>query len=238
MANETRTRSGTRKAPAGTSAGDASKTASAKRKTAPRRPAQKTRRVRRRIVSEFKPDSQSISLSKMLYMTDVQKYRLLRWGLYIAVCVLCLVVQDCIMSQVSIFGTTTDLCVGALMIITVIEGSEVGSVFILIASCIYYFSGSAPGPYSVGMLSILGMLASLFRQQFWHRSSGSILFCSGLAVMLYEIGLYIVGMSMGLTRWYRFPRFVITGAMTVAVMIPLYHLINRIGLIGGNTWKE
>ena len=230
MAKETQSRSGTKKAPA--------KAASSGKKTTPKRPPQKTRRVRRRIVSEFKPDSRSISLSRLLYMTDVQKYRLLRWGLYIAVCVLCLVVQDCVMSQVSILGTTTDLCVGALMIITVIEGSDVGSVFILIASCIYYFSGSAPGPYSVGILSILGMLASLFRQQFWHRSAGSILFCSGLAVMLYEIGLYVVGMFMGLTRWYRFPRFFITGALTVAVMIPLYHLINRIGLIGGNTWKE
>lgn len=230
MANETRTRSGAKRAPA--------KAASARRRSGAKRPAQKTRRVRRRIVSEFKPDSRSISLSRLLYMTDVQKYRLLRWGLYIAVCVACLVVQDCIMSKISILGATTDLCVGALLIIAVIEGSEVGSVFILIASSIYYFSGSAPGPYSVGMLSLLGMLTSLFRQQFWHRSSGSILFCSGLAVMLYEIGLYIVGMSMGLTRWYRFPRFFITGALTVAVMIPLYHLINRIGLIGGNTWKE
>ena len=151
---------------------------------------------------------------------------------------MCIRDRDCIMSKISIFGATTDLCVGVMLIIAVIEGSEVGSVFILIASCIYYFSGSAPGPYSVGMLSLLGMLASLFRQQFWHRSSGSILFCSGLAVMLYEIGLYIVGMSMGLTRWYRFPRFFLTGALTVAVMIPLYRLINRIGLIGGNTWKE
>ena len=230
MAKETRPRSGAKKPSA--------KAASSGKKTAPKQPPRKTRRVRRRIVSEFKPDSRSISLSRLLYMTDVQKYRLLRWGLYIAVCVLCLVVQDCIMSKISIFGATTDLCVGVMLIIAVIEGSEVGSVFILIASCIYYFSGSAPGPYSVGMLSLLGMLASLFRQQFWHRSSGSILFCSGLAVMLYEIGLYIVGMSTGLTRWYRFPRFFLTGALTVAVMIPLYRLINRIGLIGGNTWKE
>ena len=230
MANETRTRSGAKRAPA--------KAASSRRSSGAKRPARKTRRVRRRIVSEFKPDSRSVSLSRLLYMTDVQKYRLLRWGLYIAVCVLCLVVQDCIMSKISIFGATTDLCVGVMLIIAVIEGSEVGSVFILIASCIYYFSGSAPGPYSVGMLSLLGMLASLFRQQFWHRSSGSILFCSGLAVMLYEIGLYIVGMSMGLTRWYRFPRFFLTGALTVAVMIPLYRLLNRTGLIGGNTWKE
>ena len=230
MANETRTRSGAKRAPA--------KAASARRRSGAKRPAQKTRRVRRRIVSEFKPDSRSISLSRLLYMTDVQKYRLLRWGLYIAVCVLCLVVQDCIMSKISILGATTDLCVGALLIIAVIEGSEVGSVFILIASCIYYFSGSAPGPYSVGLLTVLGLCATLFRQILWHRSRSSILLCAGLAAVAYEIGLYLVGLFMGLTRWYRLPRFLLTGALTVAAMIPLYYFIYRIGQIGGYTWKE
>lgn len=220
-----------------------SKSRSAARRAPAKRPRpaqtrQKTRKVRRRIVNEFKPDAQKINLANALYITDVQKFRFLRWGLYIAVCIACLVIQDCIMSQVNIFGATTDLCAAVLLIIAVIEGSEVGSVFILVASCIYYFSGSAPGPYSVGMLSVLGMLASLFRQMVWHRNTSSILLCSGAALMLYEIGLYAVGLFLGLTRWYRFPRFFLTAALTIAVMIPLYHLINRIGLIGGNTWKE
>lgn len=209
-----------------------------KRRSAPKRPKQKQKRVHRHIYPEFKPDNNRISPLKMMHFTQYQQYQLARWALYIAVCILCLVIQDSIMSRVSIFGATTDLAVGAMMIITVIEGCDVGSVFILIAACIYYFSGSAPGPYSVGMLSILGLFATLFRQQMWHRNPSSILLCSGIAVMVYEIGLYIVGMFLGLTRWYRLPRFFLTGVLTVIAMIPLYYLINRIGLIGGNTWKE
>ena len=62
--------------------------------------------------------------------------------------------------------------------------------------------------------------------------------CAGLAAVAYEIGLYLVGLFMGLTRWYRLPRFLLTGALTVAAMIPLYYFIYRIGQIGGCTWKE
>lgn len=234
MPNESRPRSGAKPKKA---AAAPRKRPTAKRPPA-KRPKLKTRRVRRRITTEFKPDNLNASPLKMMHFTQHQQYQLLRWGLYIAVCVLALVVQDTIMSRITIFGSTTDLAVGAMLIITVIEGSDIGSVFILIASSIYYFSGSAPGPYSVGMLSVLGLLATLFRQSVWHRSPSSIILCSGLATMVYEIGLYIVGMFLGLTRWYRFPRFFMTGLLTIAAIVPLYYLIERIGQIGGHTWKE
>ena len=162
----------------------------------------------------------------------------LRWLCYIGICVLCLVIQDCIMSRVSIFGATTDLAVAAMLLITVIEGSEVGSVFILIASTVFYFSGSAPGPYSVGLLTVLGIFATLFRQLMWHRSRSSIVLCAGLAALAYELSLYLVGLFMGLTSWYRIPRFLLTGCLTAAAMFPLYYFIYRIGQIGGYTWKE
>ena len=213
---------------------------SAARKRPARQPAkkQKQKRVRRSLVSEFKPDAPLVSPLKSLRFTHLQWLQILRWLGYIGICVLCLVIQDSIMSRVSIFGATTDLAVAAMLLITVIEGSEVGSVFILVSSTIYYFSGSAPGPYCVVLLTIFGMCATLFRQLVWHRSPSSIILCAGLAAMAYEIGLYVVGMFMGLTRWYRGPRFLITGALTVAAMIPLYYLIYHIGQIGGYTWKE
>lgn len=236
MANEQKPRSAARSA---SRSGQRSRSSADTRKRRPaRKPKQKTKRVRRTVYPEFRPDKDNVSIFKVLHMTEYQQLRLLRWTLYVAVCVASLVVQDTIMSRISIFGTTTDLAVAAMLVITVVEGSDVGSVFILVASCIYYFSGSAPGPYTVGMLSVMGLCASLFRQQVWHRSTGSILFCSGLAILAYEIGTYVVGMMMGLTRWYRFPRFFMTGVLTILASIPLYYLINRIGQIGGNTWKE
>ena len=194
--------------------------------------------MRRSLVSEFKPDAPLVSPLKGMRFTHLQWLQILRWLSYIGICVLCLVIQDSIMSRVSIFGATTDLAVAAMLLITVLEGSEVGSVFILIASTVFYFSGSAPGPYSVGLLTILGLGASLFRQMVWHRSRGSIVLCAGLAAIIYEIGLYFTGLFMELTSWYRLPRFLITGLLTAAAMFPLYYVIYRIGQIGGHTWKE
>ncbi len=202
------------------------------------RPKQKQKRVRRTIYPEFRPDGRRVSLFKPLHFTRLQWLRLLRWTGYIVTCLLCLVLQDSIMSRISILGATTDLAVAAMLLIAVIEGCEVGSVFILVASCIYYFSGSAPGPYVVAMLTILGLAASLLRQAVWHRSRGSIVLCAGSAAVLYEIGLYVVGLFLGLTRWHRFSRFFLCGLYTAAVMFPLYALIHRIGQIGGYTWKE
>ena len=159
-------------------------------------------------------------------------------SLYIALIVVLCMIQDVIMSQVTIFGATTDLAVAAILLITVIEGVDVGSIFVLIASCLFYFSGSSPGPLCVGLMTFLGIGACLFRQMYWHRNQASIVLCAGLALMLYELGNFIVGIASELTRWDRLGIFVTTGLLSVAVMLPLYALINRIGQIGGNTWKE
>lgn len=192
----------------------------------------------KRTKPEFRPDPKQISLPKLFFMTQVQQMRLLKWALYILTIILLLTIQDIIMSRVSIFGATTDLAVCVILLITVIEGVEIGSLFVLIASILYYFSGSAPGAYCIALLTFIGTAATLLRQAFLHRNKISIVLAAGLALMLYEIGLYIVGLGLGLTRWSRVMAFLLTGGYSWAVMIPLYTLINKIGLIGGTTWKE
>lgn len=187
---------------------------------------------------DFKPDSEEFNVAKFLYLTQVQRDRLMKWGLYTALIVGLTVIQDIIMSQVRIFGGTTDLVVCIILLITVIEGIEVGSVFVLAASCFFYLSGSSPGPWAVGILSFLGIGACIFRQMYWHRNQGSIVLCAGTALMLYEIITFGVGIFLNLTRWDRLDSFLVTGGLSIAVMIPLYTLINAIGQIGGNTWKE
>lgn len=192
----------------------------------------------RKPKDDFKPDAQESSILKMLHLTQVQRDRLLKWGLYILVIVLLAMIQDVIMSRVTIFGGTTDLAVCAILLITVIEGVDVGSVFVLIASCLYYFSGTSPGPMCVGLMTFLGVGACLFRQMYWHRSRGTIVLCAALALFLYELGNFAVGYFNGLTRLDRLPVFVATGLLSAALLLPLYSLIERIGQLGGNTWKE
>ena len=188
--------------------------------------------------SEFKPDPRQSSLSGLFHVTQLQKQRMLKWTLYVLTGILLLTIQDVIMSRVSIFGATTDLPVVYILLITVIEGVEVGSLFVLFASTIYYFSGSAPGPYCIGLLCAVGIIATLLRQAYLRRTKASIVICAGIALTIYEMGLFVVGIGLGLTRWDRVFSFLITAGYSFGVMVLLYPLINRIGLIGGTTWKE
>ena len=87
-------------------------------------------------------------------------------------------------------------------------------------------------------MTFFGIGATLFRQMYWHRSKGSIILCGSIALTLYEIGLFVVGIGNNLTRWGRLPAFALTAVYSCLLMIPLYSLIYKIGLIGGNTWKE
>lgn len=187
---------------------------------------------------EFKADPAGTGFLKKLYMTRQQRMTLARWGLYIGLLILLLVIQDVIMSRISIFGATTDLVACAILLITVMEGTEVGSVFVLVASALYYFSGSSPGPYSVAMLTIFGIGAAMFRQAFWHRNLSSIVLCAGLAQIVFELATCLMGIFLGLTYWGRIGSFLVTGLLSTLIMIPLYPLINKIGQIGGRTWKE
>lgn len=188
--------------------------------------------------SEFKPDPRQNSLSGLFHVTQLQKQRMLKWTLYVLTGILLLTIQDVIMSRVSIFGATTDLPVVYILLITVIEGVDVGSLFVLFASTIYYFSGSAPGPYCIGLLCAVGIIATLLRQAYLRRTKASIVICAGIALTIYEMGLFVVGIGLGLTRWDRVFSFMITAGYSFGVMVLLYPLINRIGLIGGTTWKE
>ena len=105
--------------------------------------AQLVKERKRRNDLDFKPDVQKATWVKTNRLTKQQQLRLVRWVLYVLTVVACLILQDVIMSQFSIFGATTDLPACAILLITVMEGTEIGSIFVLIASTLYYFSGNA-----------------------------------------------------------------------------------------------
>ncbi len=187
---------------------------------------------------QFRPDPTGVDLMKVLHMTSVQRRQWLKWGLYVLVCVLALVIQDVVMCQVHLFGATTDLVAAAILLIAVMEGPEVGGLFALLASVVYLYSGSSPGSAVIGLMTVTTIGASLFLETYWHRDFGSIMLCAGLALMLYEMGLFAVGLFLGWTIPARWSVFLLTGLISWVVMAALYPLVVAIGKIGGQTWKE
>ena len=193
---------------------------------------------KRKTIQDFKPDVNPSTFAKTARLSRQQKQEILKWFLYSMTFLAALVVQDVIMSQLRLFGATTDLPVCVLLLIAMLEGTQVGSLFLLVSSTVYYFTGSSPGPYSVGILTVLGVITVMLRQMYLHRSKGSMVACTGIALVAYEIGVFISGLATGRTILPRFPVFVFTGLYSALALIPLYSVLERISIIGGNTWKE
>ncbi len=193
---------------------------------------------RRRPTYEFKPDKERIPLSKRLHLSALQRRQVTQWSLNGLLCLFLLIVQDVIMSQVSIHGATTDLVPAAILLITVVSDVYVGSLFALIASTLFVFSGSAPGPYAIAFITVLGVAAAFFRQSYWRRGFRSNMLCAGLALLGYELAVYGTGIFLSLTYWSRIGVFLLTWLLSSLVMLALYPLIRRIQRIGGETWRE
>ena len=193
---------------------------------------------RRRPNYEFKPDRENAPLSKKLHLTALQKRQVLQWSLYGLLCLGLLVIQDVIMSRIHIQGATTDLVPTAILLICVISDAYNGSLFALLASTLFVFSGSSPGPYVIAYITVLGVAAALFRQSFWRRGFRSNILCAGLALLIYELAVWGTGVFLSLTYWGRVGVFLLTWCLSFLVMLALYPLVKRIQKIGGETWKE
>lgn len=193
---------------------------------------------RKRKVYEFKPDRQETAFLKQLYLTRLQRRQLLKWASLSALCILMLIIQDVLMSQIRISGATTDLVVCIIFLIGLYEGTENGSLFTLIASIVYLFSGSSPGAQCIGLLSCTTVVLNLLRQSYWRRSGGSILLCTCTGIVIYEMLNFLFGIFVGNTIWDRAGVFALVAVFTCACAFPLYPLVKLISKIGGETWKE
>lgn len=187
---------------------------------------------------EFKPDRRQVTFFKKLYITRLQRLQLAKWGLLAGLCLLLVVIQNVIMSRIRFSGAVIDLPVCIILLIGLYEGTENGSLFALIASAVYLFSGTAPGPYAVGLLTALTILVGLFRQINWHRSFGSIALCTCVSIVVYEMATFLIGVFLENTIWSRFGVFLLTAGLTCITVLPFYPLVRVISKIGGDTWKE
>ena len=193
---------------------------------------------RRRPTYEFKPDRERVPLSKKLHLTALQKRQVLQWSLYGLLCLALLIIQTVIMSRIDFRGATTDLVPTAILLICVISDAYAGSLFTIIASTLFEFSGAAPGPYAIGYITVLGVAAAIFRQSVWRRGFRSNILCAGLALLLYEVAVWGTGIFLSLTYWGRIGVFLLTWLLSFLVMLALYPLVRRIQKIGGETWRE
>lgn len=188
--------------------------------------------------NEFRPDTFRQDVLGKLLLTKKQSLVLLRWVLFCCVCLAGLIIQDVVMSRFTIFGTTTDLVPCCIMAICILQGAESGSIFALIGSMIYYFSGSAPGIFAIPMITIIAVLTTVFRQAYLRKGFSTMLICTSAAVIVYEVGTFFVGLFLGSTMMSRFPAFLVSALITLALVPALYPVLLSIGKIGGEIWKE
>lgn len=187
---------------------------------------------------EFRPDTVRQDILGKLLLTPRQWQSVLRWLLFSVVCLAALILQDTVMSRFSILDTTTDLVPCCIIAICILQGAESGCVFTLTASLIYYFSGSSPGVFAIPLITVLAVLASIFRQGYLRKGFSTLIICTGVCLILYEIGIFFIGLFLNSTIWPRFLAFPVSGLITLALVPILYPVLLSIGKIGGETWKE
>jgi len=187
---------------------------------------------------EFRPDKPQASLLNKLYLTEKQRMTLLRWFLFSMLLLVISVLQDVIMCRFSLFGATTDLVPCTIILMCVLLGSDSGSLFALFASLAYQFSGSSPGYYVIVLITFLSVGAAMFRQSYLRKSFSADMLCAGVAVILYEVLPFGVGLLFVHTRITRWGVFLITGGLSLITLPILYPIVMSIAKIGGETWKE
>lgn len=187
---------------------------------------------------DFQPDKPTTSLLSHLMLTKKQQKTLLKWVFYGGLLVFLSVVQDVLLSGVRLFGATSELVPCGIFLICILEGTHTGSVFALVASLLYLFSGTAPGPYSMVAITFLGIGVCILRQAYLQESFSSACLCTAIAMLLYVLVNFLFGLFLGLTTLSRLHGFFITAVLSLLAVPILYPIIKAIGAFGGHSWKE
>jgi len=115
---------------------------------------------------------------------------------------------------------------------------ERGSIFCLVASLLYLFSGTAPGAYCVVLITFLAIFTAFLLQSYLQRSFGATMLCMLLTMLLYELVVFGIALFLQLTVFARLGAACLTGLYSVFAAAVLYPVVQAIGTIGGETWKE
>ena len=187
---------------------------------------------------DFRPDKPTTSLFSHLILTKNQQRNLLKWVFYTLLLVFLSVMQDVLLSQVRLFGATTELVPCAIFLICILEGTHTGSVFALVSGLLYLFSGTAPGPYSMVAITFYSVGVCIFRQAYLQESFSSAYLCTAMAMVAYVLTNFLFGLFLGLTPLSRIFGFLVTAILTLLTVPVLYPVLKAIGAFGGYQWKE
>lgn len=188
--------------------------------------------------NEFKPDRLYSSWVSRLMPTRKQRKSMLKWTVYALLMLLLSALQDVLFSRVDVWGVTTELVPCGIILICLLEGSESGSVFALVGSSLFYFSGSAPGSYSIVLLTLSAIVVTIFRQAMLQSGLGAAIVCTALGLLLYECSTFLAAVMVDLTYWSRIIDFLKRAAVTLPAIPILYPISLAVGRIGGSTWNE
>ncbi|MBE6925557.1 MAG: hypothetical protein E7461_01820 [Ruminococcaceae bacterium] len=187
---------------------------------------------------DFQADKPHSGLLSKLYITNKQRLAIFKWVLIGLLLLFLSVLQDVVLCRFRLLGATTDLIPCAIILICIMEGVENGSVFALVASLIYQFSGSAPGMYAMVFITLLSVVAAIFRQSYLQKGFGAAFFCTAGAFFIYELLVFLFGLFLTVTYPERITGFLITGGLTLISIPFLYPIVLFIGSIGGSIWNE
>lgn len=188
--------------------------------------------------NEFKPDKTGSGLLSKLYITPTQRRAILKWVLYMLVLLVLSLLQDVVLCNFRPWGAAVELVPCAIVLICLLEGSQNGCIFTLIAGLLYWFSGATLGPFAMVLITFLSIFVAMFRQSYLQKGFGAAMLCTVFAVLVYEMALFLLGAIMGLTPWNRFGGFLLTAGMALLTAPVLYPVFLSIASIGGETWKE
>ena len=188
--------------------------------------------------NEFRPDREGTGQLNKLWPTPKQQLRALRWILFSAVCLVGLLAQDVLLYRINVLGGCTDVVPCLILMVAVLQGAESGSVFALIMSVLYFFSGSSPGFHVIPMLTVVTVFVVIFRQAFLRQGFFTLLVCTVMGMVLYELGMFAVSLFLKLTVADRVGAALATAVITVAAVPVAYPVMMAIGRLGGETWKE
>ena len=187
---------------------------------------------------EFRPDREGTGQLNKLWPTPSQQLRALRWLLFTAVCLVGLLAQDVLLYRVSIAGGCTDVVPCIILMVVVLQGAESGSVFALVLSVLFFFSGSSPGFYTIPLLTAVAVFVVIFRQAFLRQGFGTLVLCVAIGMLLYEMGVFAVNLFLKFTVASRLASAAATAVLSLAAVPVLSPVLLAIGKLGGDTWRE